>query len=75
MCGWQLAAVWAAAGSCARIPATRPDLPSALLAPPRFHARLLSAVVEQPFVGVVYVILLSAAQHVIYLAFNFAVTT
>lgn len=30
---------------------------------------------EQPFVGIVYVILLSAGQHLVYLAFNFAVTT
>lgn len=34
-----------------------------------------AAVLEQPFVGVVYVILLSAAQHVIYLGFNFLVST
>lgn len=30
---------------------------------------------EQPFVGVVYVILLSAGQHIIYLIFNFLVST
>lgn len=30
---------------------------------------------EQPFVSIVYVLLLSAAQHIIYLAFNFTVTT
>ena len=33
------------------------------------------AVMDQPFVGLVYVILLSAGQHLVYLAFNFAVTT
>lgn len=31
--------------------------------------------VDQPFVGIVYVVLLSAAQHLIYLAGNFLVTT
>lgn len=34
-----------------------------------------SILVEQPFVGVVYVILLSAAQHIIYLAGNFLIST
>lgn len=33
------------------------------------------AVVDQPFVGIVYVVLLSAAQHIIYLVGNFLVTT
>lgn len=30
---------------------------------------------DQPFVGLVYVVLLSAAQHLIYLTGNFAFTT
>jgi hypothetical protein len=30
---------------------------------------------DQPFVGLVYVFLLSAGQHLVYLAFNFTVTT
>lgn len=30
---------------------------------------------DQPFVSIVYVLLLSAAQHILYLLFNFAVTT
>lgn len=33
------------------------------------------AVMDQPFVDLVYVFLLSAGQHVVYLAFNFTVTT
>jgi hypothetical protein len=32
-------------------------------------------VLEQQFVSVLYVLLLSAAQHIVYLAFNLAVTT
>lgn len=34
-----------------------------------------ATLLEQPFVGVVYVILLSAGQHIIYLIFNFLVST
>ena len=30
---------------------------------------------DQPFVGLLYVILLSAGQHIVYLAFNFLVST
>jgi sodium/bile acid cotransporter 7 len=47
-------------------------------APRNPHIGLLhatAAVMDQPFVSIVYVLLLSAAQHIIYLAFNFAVTT
>lgn len=34
-----------------------------------------SVLMDQPFVSIVYVLLLSAAQHILYLLFNFAVTT
>jgi hypothetical protein len=34
-----------------------------------------TAVMDQPFVGLVYVFLLSAGQHLVYLAFNFTVST